>query len=373
MEMNTRLQVEHPVSEMISGLDLVEWQIRVASGEPLPLKQDDIKESGHAFEARIYAEDPEKDFAPSTGALTHLSFPKEDVRIDSGVAQGLEISPYYDPMIAKLVVRGGDRNAALAQLSAALSQTQIAGVKTNIGFLSKVGLHPAFRSGDISTGFIQTHATELFSGASPSNAVFAAAIVSAYERAKRQQTLQINPGFRLNQSSKLSFPFQIDGEDLKANLTVPDASKLLSATIHSASDDAERSTFDFSYHYESPSRLAIIQDDHYCTLQVFEADDAVFIFDQSLGWTINYPNGVGLDSGASLSEGSLTAPMPGVVTQIHCEIGQAVRAGDPLMIMEAMKMEHAIKSPHDGMVTEIYFQAGDQVKDGELLVKLENE
>src|SRR5436853_3552779 len=226
MEMNTRLQVEHPVTEMITGLDLVEWQLRVAAGERLPLLQDELTFSGHAIEARIYAEDPERDFLPATGKLLHLAFPAEthDVRIDTGVEAGGEITPWYDPMIAKLIVRGADRETALARLGRALAETEIAGVTTNVAFLGRVAAGRAFAAAELDTGLIERNRAELFPPRRPVAdemlAVAAFAELEAEERAAREHARESGDryspwqrvdGWRLNEESHHDFVF-MDGE-----------------------------------------------------------------------------------------------------------------------------------------------------------------
>jgi len=321
MEMNTRLQVEHPVTEMISGQDLVEWQLRVANGEPLPCTQDQLTLKGHAFEARIYAEDPEHDFLPSTGKLTVLQAPLETahVRIDSGVIQGDEISVFYDPMITKLVVWDIDRGRALQRLTQALSEYNIAGVTTNIPFLYNLASSQAFRRGDVNTGFIEEHEDEIFH--------------------RRQEDL-----------------------DYAAPLA---AQAILAALKESAQDLAEQSNepnspWHLVNHWRvsdnSPQRINITIGTE--QLEVITESSALLanikVVSDENGFNLFTPNGVfhcaktqpdlGLDQDQD-SSGNLTAPMNGTVVTLLVDIGATVAKGETLLVMEAMKMEHSIVAP----------------------------
>lgn len=347
MEMNTRLQVEHPVTEMISGQDLVEWQLRVANGEPLPCTQDQLTLKGHAFEARIYAEDPEHDFLPSTGKLTVLQAPLETahVRIDSGVIQGDEISVFYDPMITKLVVWDIDRGRALQRLTQALSEYNIAGVTTNIPFLYNLASSQAFRRGDVNTGFIEEHEDEIFHRrqedldyAAPlaAQAILAALKESAQDLA--EQSNEPNSPWHLVNHWRVS-----DNSPQRINITI--GTEQLEVITESSA---------------LPANIKVVSDEN--------------------GFNLFTPNGVfhcaktqpdlGLDQDQD-SSGNLTAPMNGTVVTLLVDIGATVAKGETLLVMEAMKMEHSIAAPSDGKVSEFFYQPGELVDGGAELLAFE--
>jgi 3-methylcrotonyl-CoA carboxylase alpha subunit len=376
MEMNTRLQVEHPVTEMITGLDLVEWQLRVAAGEPLPAKQSDLAISGHAIEARLYAEDPERGFLPATGRLAHLRFPQPSaqLRVDTGVEPGAEIAPWYDPMIAKLIVHGADRREALARLSAALAEVEIAGPATNVAFLRRLAACRAFREADLDTGLIERSRDELFyaGGAIPSEALAAAVFAELgleqdleRERARASGDPyspwhQVD-GWRLNLGSHHSFVFRegdarheasVDFLDRGLRLRIAqreyafagdrlaDGTLLLRLGDRAFKARAVRSGRDWHLFTDAGQfRLALEDELHGAEL---------------------------IDAGASLA-----APMPGKVIAVLVKAGAKVEKGTPLVILEAMKMEHTITAPRDGEVKELFFGAGDQVSEGAELLRLE--
>ncbi len=278
MEMNTRLQVEHPVTECITGLDLVEWQFRVAAGEPLPLTQEQISHSGHAIEVRLCAEDPARDFLPAAGVLQLLKFPAEapGIRVDTGVQAGDSVTIHYDSLLAKLIAHGPDRPAALRRLQAALRDTQVAGVRTNLDFLAALVSHPVFVAGAVDTGFIAAHRAELMQP----EGIPAVAVGDPWAHAD---------GWRLNGPAEFR-------------------------AVRDQTDDGQRAS------------LAVA--------------------------------------------GPLTAPMPGRVIVVHVVAGATVRRGDVLMVLEAMKMEHAIAAPADSVVSRVCFAAGDLVDEGALLLEL---
>ena len=347
MEMNTRLQVEHPVTEMISGQDLVEWQLRVANGEPLPCTQDQLTLKGHAFEARIYAEDPEHDFLPSTGKLTVLQAPLETahVRVDSGVIQGDEISVFYDPMITKLVVWDIDRERALQRLTQALSEYNIAGVTNNIPFLYSLASSQAFRRGDVNTGFIEEHEDEIFHRrqedldyAAPlaAQAILAARKESAQDLA--EQSNEPNSPWHLVNHWRVS-----DNSPQRINITI--GTEQVEVTTESSA---------------LPANIKVVSDEN--------------------GFNLFTPNGVfhcaktqpdlGLDQEQD-SSGNLTAPMNGTVVTLLVDIGATVAKGETLLVMEAMKMEHTIAAPSDGKVSEFFYQPGELVDGGAELLAFE--
>ena len=347
MEMNTRLQVEHPVTEMISGQDLVEWQLRVANGEPLPCTQDQLKIKGHAFEARIYAEDPEHDFLPSTGNLRLLQPPKENahVRIDSGIVEGDEVSVFYDPMITKLVVWDIDRERALQRLTEALSDYKIAGVTTNIPFLYNLASSAAFRRGDVDTGFIEEHEDEIFHRrqedfdyAAP---LAAQAILAARNQSAKQhaaQSKEPNSPWHLVNHWRVS-----DNSPQRLNITIG------TEQIEVISGAAPL-----------PANIKAVNDEN--------------------GFNLFTPKGVfhcavtqpdfGVDQDQD-SSSNLTAPMNGTVVTLLVEIGATVSKGETLMVMEAMKMEHTIDAPGDGTVSEFFYQPGELVDGGAELLTFE--
>lgn len=275
MEMNTRLQVEHPVTEQITGFDLVEWQIKIAAGEPIPYKQDQISYSGHSIEARIYAENPEHDFLPASGIISHLSFPK-DIRFDSGVDTGSNVTLFYDPMLAKLIVHAPSRDQAIAKLTESLAKTHILGFTTNLQFLRNLSAHSSFLNNSYSTNFVDHNLTSIIK----------TKIDSSFK----------DSGWRMNASNAQPKALQA-------------AEKLYQLKYNSMAEN--------------------------------------------------------------VSKGDLVAPMPGIISKILTSIDSKVTANEPLLILEAMKMEHTIVAPHAGIVTNLEFSAGDSVELGSILLKLE--
>ena len=380
MEMNTRLQVEHPVTEMITGTDLVEWQLRVAAGEPLPKQQHELAIHGHAIEARIYAENPEKGFLPSIGTLRHLGTPAAvtfelgdeapaAVRIDSGVREGDAISPYYDPMIAKLIVWGADRKQALARMAQALEQYHIVGLNTNIAFLKRLVEGQAFASADLDTGLIERNHDTLFPAPQPAPAAalaLAAVALLADERsaAAAQASNPADPwskatGWRMNQSyaRKLSFADEHASYDTYLSYLTNHAEDWL----FSASNAAPQ-TLQLAAH--SASNYSIKFGDSALHGAVLRDGDTFHVFTSGAHYQLTW-NDPMAHAGETESEGGrLTAPMPGKVVAVLASKGQEVKKGEALVIMEAMKMEHTIAAPHDGVVDDILYGVGDQVADG---------
>ncbi len=379
MEMNTRLQVEHPVSEMITGLDFVEWQLRIAAGEGLPLTQDQISENGHAFEARLYAENPNQNFAPSIGTLTTLRLPSETARIDSGVEERQEITPFYDPMIAKVVTYGQSREEALGAMRAAVSETRVAGLETNAAFLYALAAEPAFIKGDVSTKFIEEHEDALFAQTPAGPKQWAAAALW-----KRGDTLSDDndpwdalTGFRLNRPRHEVIWLEHEGHP--AILRLSKSGEAFHATLEPDASAAARRegrealpAIEFSFSGATGNdamRLCVDGED--VTAFAAPHNDKLRVWIGADHWDIGFPDPLAGISAHHSSEGSLIAPMPGVVTLLSAKPGDAVEAGKPLLVMEAMKMEHAIKAPFDGVIKAYKFQPGDQVKDGDLLVEFE--
>jgi 3-methylcrotonyl-CoA carboxylase alpha subunit len=376
MEMNTRLQVEHPVTEMVTGLDLVELQIRVAAGEALPFSQKDLRLEGHAIEARIYAEDPERDFLPSTGRLVHVGFPQQgaDVRIDAGVESGDEITPWYDPMIAKLIVLGPDRDAALARLRQALAEVEIAGVKTNVAFLRRVTASGAFSRAELDTGLIERNRHEIFPRRDEigTDVLAAAAFAElAYEERTARERAQASgdphspwyrvDGWRLNEDSHHDFLF-VDGESEH-----PVRVHFRGSGLRLAVRGKEHA---FAGKPLEGGALSIRLDERMYRARALRDGDDWHIFAAGDYHRLTLRHGLpGQDEEGR--SGSLAAPMPGRIVQVMSRPGEAVKKGQPLLILEAMKMEHTITAPADGVVKEIHFTAGEQVLEGAELVTLE--
>ncbi|MFO0597088.1 MAG: acetyl/propionyl/methylcrotonyl-CoA carboxylase subunit alpha [Myxococcaceae bacterium] len=362
MEMNTRLQVEHPVTEMITGFDLVEWQLRVAAGEKLPATQEQLAIKGHALEARVYAENPEKGFLPSIGTLKHLRFPEHvafvrdgAVRVDSGVRPGDAITPFYDPMIAKLIVWGEDRAQALARMSEALGQTQIVGLNTNVAFLRRLVHSKAFATADLDTGLIAKNHAELFPEevkASPQVTALAVASILAREAASEQSDpWSSTSGWRLNQA--LDRAIRLDGRDVR--LTYARSGFVLDGQKFSFTADGADVHVMLG---DGPARGTVVHDGS--TLHVFHA---------GLSWQLELFDALAHAGDDVGHGGKLVAPMPGKIVALLAAKGAAVKKGTPLLVMEAMKMEHTITAPSDGTVNEFLFAAGDQVAEGAELLK----
>jgi len=359
MEMNTRLQVEHPVTEMITRQDLVAWQLQVAAGLPLPLRQNELHIHGHAIEARIYAEDPDKGFLPATGQLIHLHTPPESarVRVDTGVAQSDSISPYYDPMIAKLIVWGESREAALQQLDAALAQYQVAGVTTNIAFLRRIVQHHSFASGAVDTGLIARHQDELLPAPAPLTTQQLALLALA-ETLNHQASYPAAAGWRLNGVLESRQQFR-HGETLHTvsllhlehGFAVTVAGQTLQAAAQLQQDQLQV-TLDGRQLQATVVRQLLQR-------VLFLHGERVVV-----EWVDPYAARHEEVHGAT----HLKAPMPGRVVTLLASAGQPVSKGEPLLILEAMKMEHTILAPADGVVNSFYFSAGEQVGDGEELV-----
>ena len=375
MEMNTRLQVEHPVTEMVTGLDLVEWQLRVAAGEPLPLKGNEIPLHGHAIEARIYAEDPQRDFLPSTGRLLHVAFPEEssEVRVDAGVDAGDEITPWYDPMIAKLIVHGADRAEALARLRAALSEVEIAGVATNVEFLGRVAASEAFSTADLDTGLIERCRDELLAPRKDASvdALAAAAFAElAREEADSRERAQRSgdphspwdgvDGWRLNEDSHHDFTF-IEGErEHSARLWfLADGLKLAVNGKNCALAGQA-----------AGSALTLALDGRRFKATAVRDGTAWYIFCNGTSSRLSLKQHAHEDDSEAVT-GLLTAPMPGKIVKVMVEAGRKVAKGEPLLILEAMKMEHTITAPADGVVKELHYGAGEQVLEGAELIRIE--
>jgi 3-methylcrotonyl-CoA carboxylase alpha subunit len=377
MEMNTRLQVEHPVTEMITGQDLVEWQLRVAAGEALPLAQADISLTGHAMEFRVYAENPARKFLPSTGRLARFRLPTEDrsVRVDSGVAEGGEVTPYYDPMIAKLVVHGEDRRGAIRRAEVALEAFQIAGVTTNLDFLRRVVRHGPFGDADLDTGFIERHAEVLLvPPPTPDARILAlSALVGLVERQTEQSVVAGDPhspwgtadGWRLNDEGHDSFEFLFGEEshmvgvryrrDGRYELTIGDTSLLATGAL---TDDGVLT--------------GDLDGERVKAAVAVDGDDLHLLVDGAT-YRLTRHDPLHGEIEDDIPAASINAPLPGKIVQVLVESGATVTKGEALLVLEAMKMEHTITAPAEGRVAKVNFSAGDQVDEGDILLAFDDE
>ncbi|MEX5729499.1 3-methylcrotonyl-CoA carboxylase alpha subunit [Rhodovulum iodosum] len=354
MEMNTRLQVEHPVTEAVTGLDLVEWQLRVAAGEGLPMRQDDIPLTGHAFEARLYAEDVPAGFLPATGRLTHLAFPP-GLRVDTGVRPGDAISPFYDPMIAKIVAHGPTRAVALNRLARGLEDTQVAGSVTNLAFLGRLARHAGFAAGDVDTGLIERDLAALAAAPGPAPEHLAAALLAAADPGGGALA-----GFSLWAPLRRSLTLSRDGDEITGAVMF-EGPDLAAVEIAEATLAAHREGEGWRVGGRSPGR-------------VLKAGGAIHVFAGAAG-TFSFAPVDPLERAAAAGAGTdvIEAPMPGLVKSIAVVAGDEVTQGQPLAILEAMKMEHALAAPRAGRVAEVLAAAGAQVEAGAALIRLEED
>ncbi|BFM07526.1 acetyl/propionyl/methylcrotonyl-CoA carboxylase subunit alpha [Halioxenophilus aromaticivorans] len=367
MEMNTRLQVEHPVTEMITGQDLVQWQLLVAAGQPLPLSQSDVVINGHAFEARIYAEDPANDFLPVTGNLSFLQPPSESkyVRVDTGVLEGDDVSVYYDPMIAKLIVWDEDRERALQRLQQALGDYRIGGMTTNVAFLNNLISTEPFKQADLDTGFIEKHRELIFAPSAEEGALVCvkAALYLHLALSNKKDRLQAsdpyspwaeNSAWRMNETHHFTYDIAL-GEDIttvSVQATGAGWSFTLADQVYSVMGQL---------HGQS---IVVTIDGHRSNYSVANLGGEFALYTDSgmVSFALVQP-----ETGAEedlTAAGGLVAPMNGTVVTLLVEQGAQVAKGTPLMVMEAMKMEHTIKAPYDGTVESFYFTPGELVEGG---------
>ncbi|WP_048886307.1 acetyl/propionyl/methylcrotonyl-CoA carboxylase subunit alpha [Aurantiacibacter atlanticus] len=360
MEMNTRLQVEHPVTEEITGVDLVEWQLRVASGEPIPCKQDELSINGHAIEARLYAEDPAKGFLPSTGRLDHFDIPDEG-RIESGVEEGGEISPFYDPMIAKLISWGDVRDDAIDELLDIVENVEVFPVRTNAAFLARLLDMDEFRNAELDTGLIERKGDALT--ASDASMAVALAGVSwraeEFESARAGGNRAISPtglfGFRLNADpAPARFVMQIDGNAVEASMSPLPGHKDWDISI------------DGMRHFDEVDYLPTTYGPH----AEDESDGTILVFDKGKAHQVSFARERGTGA-ANAHDGAIIAPMPGKVIAVDVAEGNSVTTGQRLLVLEAMKMEHALTAPFDGIVTRLSASEGAQVQVESLLAVVE--
>ncbi|MBB3764105.1 acetyl-CoA carboxylase biotin carboxylase subunit [Sphingomicrobium lutaoense] len=327
MEMNTRLQVEHPVTEEITGVDLVEWQLRAAAGEKVPLAQEELSINGHAIEARLYAEDPSTGFLPSTGRLDHFDL-GEMGRIETGVEEGDEVSPHYDPMIAKLIHHGETRSDAIEGLATILDNLEVWPVRTNAAFLSRAVTHPQFVEADLDTSFIADHEDDLIPGSAPDHLVWKAAAMIALAEEEPSPLA----GFRLNR----------------------DAASRVALT-----------------HRGDTRNITLREGDHFAAASGFRDDARVVVFYE--GEATEFALGIRGSGAAAAGDGAIVAPMPGKVTSVDVAEGDKVEKGQRLLTLEAMKMEHGLTAPFDGVVSELSASEGQQVQVDALLAKVEKQ
>ena len=379
MEMNTRLQVEHPVTEMITGQDLVEWQLRVAAGQPLPLRQEQLEIRGHALEARIYAEDANKGFLPATGQLIRLAPPAESihVRVDTGVEEGDEITPWYDPMIAKLIVWDETRDGALARMRKALADYQVAGLTTNIDFLSRLVACPAFAGADLDTGLIERQKEFLFPAAQavPRDALLVATVgellweqheakTAARQSGDPHSPWHARDGWRMNLSSARTISFK-DGDTL-IDAHVRYQRDQWQITLNGETTLARGKKLE-------GDRFAVELDDRRLMASVVAVDEKRSVFLQGASYALLRDDPLHRVDAGDSHGGGLTAPMPGKIVALLAQPGQKVDKGTPLLILEAMKMEHTITAPAAGSIKAFCYEPGEQVSDGAALVEFESE
>ncbi|MEQ8602674.1 MAG: acetyl/propionyl/methylcrotonyl-CoA carboxylase subunit alpha [Marivibrio sp.] len=381
MEMNTRLQVEHPVTEAVTGQDLVEWQLRVAAGEPLPLAQQQIALSGHAVEARLYAEDVEAGFLPATGALSRLRLPSDapGLRIDSGVVEGDAVTVHYDPMIAKVIAHGLDRTEALARLARGLEGVEAAGVTTNRDFLIRLARHPAFQAARLDTGFIDKHAADLIptvDRAAPDRILALAALGELNGRAEAASRraaasgdpwspFALSTGWRLNDWSFNDLHYDAGAGEVRVRC------RYLAGGAYGL--DLPGGTVRAAVERLPDGRLAVDLDGAKARVAVEVGAESVTVIDGAATWRIRRIDRLAAAGFQEEDAGKLAAPMPGKIIAVHAAPGDRVAAGAALIVLEAMKMEHSVRAPKDGVIAEVRFALGDQVGEGEALITFEEE
>jgi 3-methylcrotonyl-CoA carboxylase alpha subunit len=357
MEMNTRLQVEHPVTEAITGLDLVAWQIRVARGEALPITQEQVPLNGHAIEVRLYAEDPSNDFLPATGRLDLYRESAEGPgrRVDSGVEEGDEISPFYDPMLGKLIAWGEDREQARLRLLSMLDEFAIGGLKTNINFLRRIIAHPAFAAAELDTGFIPRYQAQLLPAPSELSdgfwqaaaQAFAQSLPSVVRADDAASPWSRNSGLRAGLPREITLHLSCEGQDRALTLGAGGDAKLLGDSLVVEHEGVRR------------------------TLRAIRQGAALYLQWEGELRRVEAYDPISAVEASNSHQGGLTAPMNGSIVRVLVEAGQSVEAGAQLVVLEAMKMEHSIRAPHAGVIKALYCQEGEMVGEGSALVELE--
>jgi 3-methylcrotonyl-CoA carboxylase alpha subunit len=381
MEMNTRLQVEHPVTEMITGQDLVEWQLVVAAGGKMPLAQDQLRIDGHAVEVRLYAEDPARNFLPSTGTLVHLRLPPEDVhvRVDTGVRQGDTVTPFYDPMIAKVIVHDRDRTSAMRRMAALMGETEVVGVTTNATLLKALCSHPAFVGGEVDTGFIERYRDSLFPKAEPAgDRTFAVATLARLVEWQGVAPAEGDPwspwnqqnGFRLLDEGHDEVRWK-DGEREVAVIARRQRAGGLRLELPGGAQVASVRRLD-------DGRLAItLGGDTFSATAVRRAandggiDYSVFVDGGSRRLRLVDPLDVTQYEATASADAAVRAPLPGKIIDLRVKAGDSVSKGQALLVLEAMKMEHTLAAPADGKVKSVRYAVGEQVTEGAELVEFE--
>jgi 3-methylcrotonyl-CoA carboxylase alpha subunit len=387
MEMNTRLQVEHPVTEMITGLDLVEWQLKVAAGQPLPLTQDQLRINGHAIEARIYAEDPDKGFLPSTGRLIHLSTPTldESTRVDTGVEEGDDISPFYDPMIAKLIVWGEDRDTARLKMIRALAEYQVVGVANNVSFLTRLCECESFATANLDTGLIERERAFLLpeTHETPFESFALAALWKLLDEKRRGDDSRaesidapspwnVTDGWRLNQPARRIMKFRVGDFEKVLTVTYLHGAFQMEmegrvVAVTGGLNSGSVNELQMNLGGLSVKGKVIQQQSH----DVYGSKLNVFV--GGTGQVIHWVDPLHYTAGDQDHAGDVLAPMPGKVIALLADVGSRLEKGKPLMVLEAMKMEHTLHAPATGTLKAYRFAVGDQVKDGDELVEFEVE
>ncbi|MDO9450166.1 MAG: biotin/lipoyl-containing protein, partial [Rugosibacter sp.] len=386
MEMNTRLQVEHPVTEMITGLDLVEWQLKVGAGETLPLAQEQITVRGHALEARIYAEDPAKGFLPSTGRVIHFAYPNETpfVRMDAGVAAGDEITPYYDPMIAKLIVWDDSDSAprahACARMLQALAEVEIAGVANNVDFLSRLVACPAFSEAKLDTGLVERENNFLFpEPAEPPPEVWLSAALAELLRIQTEAAKHAAKSKDPYSPWHVRAGWRVTGQARQTlHLRAGDAEKTIVATASSRGFVLEMQDQQFNGQQIDASgqldNAGVLHADfggRRCTVTVIPVAEKRHVFMQGASHVMTVLDPLNQAGQQAATDGSVLSPMPGKIIALLAMVGEKVAKGTPLLILEAMKMEHTVTAPSTGIVRDFHFAVGDPVAEGVVLMAFE--
>ena len=376
MEMNTRLQVEHPVTEAVTGLDLVAWQLRVAAGEPLPKSQDQLQLNGHAIEARICAENPNQDFLPATGPLWHFSGPEAShfcftaggVRLDTGVTQGDVVSPFYDSMLAKLIVWGADRDEALAKLDKALSEMQVVGVANNVAFLRDVVQSASFSQGDLATDLIARERDNLFKTQTLSEDLAVAGVMGMVLR-QEVDAMGSNPWQAVDGWQVVGAPprpFQLQG-------AWGDEVRALDVVLYSTPQRVRIADTDHAFEWRAhPRGVSVCLNGVWTDLSVVASAGQYHVFSRAGHAVLQWVDPLAGSAQAADALGGLNTPMPGKLIRMDVAVGDTVAKGQVLAVMEAMKMEHSIASPRDGVVSEVFYAVGDQVAEGQALLTLQD-
>ena len=376
MEMNTRLQVEHPVTEAVTGLDLVAWQLRVAAGEPLPKSQDQLQLNGHAIEARICAENPNQDFLPATGPLWHFSGPEAShfcftaggVRLDTGVTQGDVVSPFYDSMLAKLIVWGADRDEALAKLDKALSEMQVVGVANNVAFLRDVVQSASFSQGDLDTDLIARERDNLFKTQTLSEDLAVAGVMGMVLR-QEVDAMGSNPWQAVDGWQVVGAPprpFQLQG-------AWGDEVRALDVVLYSTPQRVRIADMDHAFEWRAhPRGVSVCLNGVWTDLSVVASAGQYHVFSRAGHAVLQRVDPLAGSAQAADALGGLNTPMPGKLIRMDVAVGDTVAKGQVLAVMEAMKMEHSIASPRDGVVSEVFYAVGDQVAEGQALLTLKD-